>query len=95
MACQVSHTIFHTGENCGYQPGLLNPLYGDLYAPDDMPINHIISGRYGGCVDQLRVPGAFDVKDMCEGKMNLVALLTDDSPIAMFAAPSDQSFPIW
>ena len=50
-----------------------------------MPIDHIISPEKevsAAVSNQLRVPGAFDVKDMCEGKMNLVGvLLTDDSPI--------------
>ena len=87
VACQVSHTIFNTPVKIARirSQVYLNPLYGDLYAPDDMPIDHIISPEKELSVavsNQLRVPGAFDVKDMCEGKMNLVGvLLTDDSPI--------------
>ena len=87
VACQVSHTIFNTPVKIARirSQAYLNPLYGDLYAPDDMPIDHIISPEKevsAAVSNQLRVPGAFDVKDMCEGKMNLVGvLLTDDSPI--------------
>ena len=87
VACQVSHTIFNTPVKIARirSQVYLNPLYGDLYAPDDMPIDHIISPEKevsAAVSNQLRVPGAFDVKDMCEGKMNLVGvLLTDDSPI--------------
>ena len=99
VACQVSHTIFNTPVKIARirSQAYLNPLYGDLYAPDDMPIDHIISPEKevsAAVSNQLRVPGAFDVKDMCEGKMNLVGvLLTDDSPIRDVAAPSDQSVP--
>jgi trk system potassium uptake protein TrkA len=87
VACQVSHTIFNTPVKIARirSQAYLNPLYGDLYAPDDMPIDHIISPERevsAAVSNQLRVPGAFDVKDMCDGKMNLVGvLLTDDSPI--------------
>ena len=87
VACQVSHTIFNTPVKIARirSQAYLNPLYSDLYAPDDMPIDHIISPEKevsAAVSNQLRVPGAFDVKDMCEGKMNLVGvLLTDDSPI--------------
>ena len=87
VACQVSHTIFNTPVKIARirSQAYLNPLYGDLYAPDDMPIDHIISPERevsAAVSNQLRVPGAFDVKDMCDGKMSLVGvLLTDDSPI--------------
>ena len=87
VACQVSHTIFNTPVKIARirSQAYLNPLYGDLYAPHDMPIDHIISPERevsAAVSNQLRVPGAFDVKDMCDGKMNLVGvLLTDDSPI--------------
>ena len=87
VACQVSHTIFNTQVKIARirSQAYLNPLYGDLYAPDEMPIDHIISPERevsAAVSNQLRVPGAFDVKDICEGKMNLVGvLLTDDSPI--------------
>jgi len=87
VACQVSHTIFKTPVKIARirNQAYLNPLYGDLYTPDDLPIDHIISPEKevsAAVSNQLRVPGAFDVKDMCDGKMNLVGvLLCDDSPI--------------
>ncbi|MDB2325330.1 Trk system potassium transporter TrkA [Alphaproteobacteria bacterium] len=87
VACQVSHTIFNTPVKIARirNQAYLNPIYGDLYSPDEMPIDHIISPERevsAAVSNQLRVPGAFDVQDMCDGKMNLVGvLLTDDSPI--------------
>jgi trk system potassium uptake protein TrkA len=87
VACQISHTIFRTPVKIARirNQAYLNPLYADLYTPDDMPIDHIISPEKevsAAVSNQLRVPGAFDVKDMCDGKVNLVGvLLTDDSPI--------------
>ncbi len=87
VACQVSHTIFKTPLKIARirNQAYLNPAYGDLYTPDDMPIDHIISPERevsAAVLNQLRVPGAFDVKDICDGKMSLAGvLLTEDSPI--------------
>ena len=77
VACQVAHTIFNTPVKIArirHQP-YLDPIYGDLYSPDQLPIDHIISPEAevsAAVSNQLRVPGAFDVKDMCGGRMNLV-----------------------
>jgi trk system potassium uptake protein TrkA len=87
VACQVAHTIFNTPVKIARirHQSYLNPIYGDLYSPDQLPIDHIISPEAevsAGVSNQLRVPGAFDVKDMCGGKMNLVGVLcTEESPI--------------
>ena len=87
VACQVAHTIFNTPVKIArirHQP-YLDPIYGDLYSPDQLPIDHIISpeAEVSAAVgNQIRVPGAFDVKDMCAGRMNLVGVqCTDESPI--------------
>jgi trk system potassium uptake protein TrkA len=83
VACQVAHTIFDTPVKIArirHQP-YLDPLYGDLYSPDQLPIDHIISPEAevsAAVSNQLRVPGAFDVKALCGGKMNLVGVLCDD-----------------
>lgn len=87
VACQVSHTIFNTPVKIARirNQAYLDPTYADLYAPDQLPIDHIISPEAevsAAVSNQLRVPGAFDVKDMGEGRMNLVGVLcTDDSPV--------------
>lgn len=87
VACQVSHTIFNTPVKIARirNQAYLDPTYADLYAPEQLPIDHIISPEAevsAAVSNQLRVPGAFDVKDMGEGRMNLVGVLcTDDSPV--------------
>ena len=87
VACQVAHTIFNTPVKIArirHQP-YLDPIYGDLYSPDQLPIDHIISPEAevsAAVSNQLRVPGAFDVKDMCGGRMNLVGVQCNEvSPI--------------
>ncbi len=87
VACQVAHTIFNTPVKIARirnQP-YLDPIYADLYSPDQLPIDHIISPEAevsAAVSNQLRVPGAFDVKDMCGGSMNLVGVLcTEESPV--------------
>ena len=87
VACQVAHTIFHTPVKIARirHQAYMDPVYADLYSPDQLPIDHIISPEAevsAAVSNQLRVPGAFDVKDMCGGKMNLVGVLcTDESPV--------------
>ena len=87
VACQVAHTIFNTPVKIARirHQSYLDPKYGDLYSPDQMPIDHIISPEAevsAAVSNQLRVPGAFDIKDMCGGRMNLVGVqCTVESPI--------------
>ena len=87
VACQVAHTIFNTPVKIArirHQP-YLNPIYGDLYSPDHLPIDHIISPEAevsAAVSNQIRVPGAFDVKDMCDGRMKLVGVqCIEESPV--------------
>jgi len=92
VACQVAHTIFNTPVKIArirHQP-YLDPIYGDLYSPDQLPIDHIISPEAevsAAVSNQLRVPGAFDVKDMCGGRMNLVGEQNVAKPPACRASP--------
>ena len=87
VACQVAHTIYNTPVKIARirHQAYLDPIYGDLYSPDQLPIDHIISPEAevsAAVSNQIRVPGAFDVKDMCGGRMNLVGVqCTEESPI--------------
>jgi len=86
VACQVSHTIFNTPVKIARirNQAYLDPQYAGLYGLENLPIDHIISPEAevsASISNQLRVPGAFDVKNLCGGKMNLVGVLcTEDTP---------------
>ena len=80
VATQVAHTIFHTPTRIARirSWAYLNPEFRDLYGSDHMPIDHIISPEeeVSSAVErQLRLPGAFDVKDMADGKVQLIGVL--------------------
>ncbi|MGC6518004.1 MAG: Trk system potassium transporter TrkA [Candidatus Puniceispirillaceae bacterium] len=80
VATQVAHTIFRTPTRIARirSWAYLNPEFRDLYGSDHMPIDHIISPEeeVSSAVErQLRLPGAFDVKDMADGKARLIGVL--------------------
>ncbi|MGC6530758.1 MAG: Trk system potassium transporter TrkA [Candidatus Puniceispirillaceae bacterium] len=80
VATQVAHTIFHTPTRIARirSWAYLNPEFRDLYGSDHMPIDHIISPEeeVSSAVErQLRLPGAFDVKDMADGKVQLIGVI--------------------
>ena len=80
VACQVAHTIFQTPTRIARirSWAYLNPEFRDLYGQDHMPIDHIISPEQEVSLSverQLRLPGAFDVKDMADGNVQLIGVL--------------------
>ena len=80
VACQVAHTIFETPTRIARirSWAYLNPNFRDLYGPGHMPIDYIISPEQevSSAVErQLRLPGAFDVKDMADGKVKLIGVI--------------------
>ncbi|MGB2252083.1 MAG: Trk system potassium transporter TrkA, partial [Candidatus Puniceispirillaceae bacterium] len=87
VACQISHTIFNTPVKIARirSTAYLDPAFASLYRPEHLPIDHIISPEAevsAAISNQLRVPGAFDVQNLCDGKMNLVGVqCTENSPI--------------
>ena len=87
VACQVSHTIFNTPVKIARirSKAYLDPVFSALYSAENLPIDHIISPEAevsASISNQLRVPGAFDVQHLCDGKMNLVGVLcTENNPI--------------
>lgn len=79
VSCQVAHSIFNTPlkiarvRNRSY----LDPRYGDLYAPENLPIDHIISPETevsDAVSRRLLVPGAFDVANMCDNRVRVVGV---------------------
>ena len=83
VACQVSHTIFETPNRIARvrANAYLSPAAKMLYSPDHLPIDHIISPELEvsrSVSRQLRLPGAFDVKDMGGGRIRLIGVQCDE-----------------
>ena len=87
IACQVAHSIYGTPLKIARirARSYLNPMVGDLYSPENLPIDHIISPEEevsAAVCRRLQVPGAFDVAGMAEGKIGLVGVhCLDNCPI--------------
>ena len=87
VSCQVAHTIYNTPLKIARirARSYLDPMMGDLYSPENLPIDHIISpeAEVSEAVNRrLKVPGAFDVADMCGGKARIVGVrCTSTCPI--------------
>lgn len=84
VATQVAHSIFNTPTRIARirSWAYLNPEFGDLYGSGHMPIDHIISPEEEVSLAverQLRLPGAFDVKDMAEGKARVIGVLAREN----------------
>ncbi len=67
-----------------------------LYSPDNLPIDHIISPELEvsrSVSRQLRLPGAFDVKDMGGGRIRLIGVLCDENcPVLATPYPASDQF---
>jgi trk system potassium uptake protein TrkA len=84
VSCQVAHTIFKTPTKIARirSRSYLDPDVKSLYSPENMPIDHIISPEFEvseAVGRQLRLPGAFDVKDMASGKIRVIGVLCQDN----------------
>ncbi|MCE2517544.1 MAG: Trk system potassium transporter TrkA [Alphaproteobacteria bacterium] len=84
VSCQVAHTIFNTPLKIARirARSYLNPSVGELYSPDNLPIDHIISPETEvaqAVSRRLKVPGAFDVSNMGEGRVRIVGVRCDKS----------------
>ena len=86
-ACQVAHSLFNVPTKIARirQQNYLNPMWGDLFAREHLPIDVIISpekevaraiGR------RLRAPGAFDILPMGDDRVRVIGVrCTDDTPV--------------
>ncbi|MGU9961715.1 MAG: Trk system potassium transporter TrkA [Candidatus Puniceispirillales bacterium WSBS_2018_MAG_OTU23] len=87
VSCQVAHTIFNTPLKIARirAQSYLNPSFGELYSPDNLPIDHIISPETEvsqAVGSRLKVPGAFDVANMGDGRVRVVGVrCTSSCPI--------------
>ena len=84
VACQVAHAIFNTPLKIARvrSRSYLERSYGDLFSPDNLPIDHIISPETEvshAVSRRLKVPGAFDVATMGGNKIRVVGVRCDDA----------------
>ena len=87
VACQVCHSLFDVPIKIARirHQSYLNPLWSSLFTSDHMPIDVIISPEIEvarAINRRLRVPGAFDVIPLANGKVSLIGVhCSDECPI--------------
>lgn len=87
VACQVSHSLFDVPTKIARirQQQYLQPIWGDLFSRDHMPIDVIISPEYEvarAIGRRLQMPGAIDVVPMGNGRVSVVGVrCEEDCPI--------------
>ncbi|MFC3125015.1 Trk system potassium transporter TrkA [Pseudoroseomonas globiformis] len=79
VACQVGHSLFGVKRRIARlrHHGYLAPLWRGLYAPEQMPIDVIISPEMEvarGIARRLRTPGAFDMVPLADGRVQLLGI---------------------
>ena len=79
VSCQVAHSIYNTPVKIARvrNRSYLDPQYGDLYSPENLPIDHLISPETevsDAVSRRLLVPGAFDVASMCDNRVRIVGV---------------------
>ena len=87
VACQVSHSLFDVPTKIARirQQQYLQPIWGDLFSRDHMPIDVIISPEYEvarAIGRRLQMPGAIDVVPMGNDRVSVVGVrCEEDCPI--------------
>lgn len=88
MACQVASALFDVPTKIARirSQSYLDPIYADLFTSDHLPIDVVISPEVEvarAIVRDLRVPGAFDIVPLADGRMTAVGVhCHPDCPIA-------------
>ncbi len=87
VACQVAHSLFEVPTKIARvrQQSYLDPLWANLFSRDNMPIDVIISPEMEvarAVVRRLKVPGAFEMIPLVDGKVVLVGVrCQEDCPL--------------
>lgn len=79
VACQVAYSLFNVKQRIARvrHNGYLAPIWKNLYASDQLPIDVIISPELevaNGIMQRLKTPGAFDVVPLAEGRVQLLGI---------------------
>jgi trk system potassium uptake protein len=77
VACQVAYSLFGVKRRIARvrHHGYLEPNWRGLYAEDQLPIDVVISPEFEvarGIARRLRAPGAFDMVQLADGKVQLL-----------------------
>ncbi|MDO5642543.1 MAG: Trk system potassium transporter TrkA [Paracoccus sp. (in: a-proteobacteria)] len=86
VTCQVAHSVFRIPRRIARlrSSAYLDPKYSDLYRPDHLPIDVVISPEREvakAALARLRAPSTFDVEDFLDGRSRLLGIVLDeDSP---------------
>ena len=83
VACQVAHSIFGVPEKIARvrNQSYLLPAWADLYSPDHLPIDLIISPEIEvahAIERRLQVPGALDMLPFGDGRLRVIAVRCQD-----------------
>ncbi len=87
VACQICHSIFDVPTKIARirNHSYLDPLWADLFSRDHLPIDVIISPEIEvarAIERRLRIPGAFDVHPLADGKVSVIGVhCTENTPI--------------
>ena len=88
MACQVAYSLFGVKRRIARirHSGYLEPTWRALFAPEQLPIDVIISPEIEvarGIARRLRTPGAFDMVPLANGRVQLLGIHCADQACAM------------
>ncbi|MBM08346.1 MAG: Trk system potassium transporter TrkA [Magnetovibrio sp.] len=83
VACQVAHSIFDIPTKIARvrQQSYLDPMWSNLFSPDHMPIDHIISPEIEvarAVTRRLQVPGAIEMIPLANDKVKLLGVRCGD-----------------
>jgi len=87
VACQVAHSLFNVPSKIARvrNQSYLNPIWGNLFSRENMPIDVIISPEIEvarAVTRRLRVPGAIDIIPLANNKVQLVGVrCRPDTPV--------------
>jgi len=84
VACQVGHSLFDVPTKIARvrHQDYLQPIWGDLFSREHMPIDVIISPEREvakAIARRLQVPGALDVVPMADGRIRVVGVRCDEN----------------
>src|SRR3712207_6914837 len=96
VACQVAYSLFRVKRRIARvrHQGYLDPVCRGLYAPDQLPIDVIISPEAEvarGIARRLRAPGAFDMVQLADGRVQLLGIHCDRPCAAAGATLAERS----
>jgi trk system potassium uptake protein TrkA len=92
VACQIAYSLFKVKRRIARvrHEGYLKPIWGRLYATDQLPIDVVISPEIEvahGIARRLKTPGAFDSAAMANGRVQLLGVHANVRGSSAIGAP--------